>query len=528
MIGPWMLYAAAAGALLALAALALEPVLRALRLPQRWIWLAALALTLAIPAAARWLPRAPEPSASAAPSASTIGTATAAGEGRAAGWTMDAAAVDGALRILWPATSLGMMAVLTAGSVALHRRRRKWRAAEVDGVGVLLSADTGPAVVGIVRSRIVLPAWVMEVPAGERALLLEHEREHQHAGDPLVLALALGMVAAAPWNPAAWFGLRRLRLAMEVDCDARVLARRGDVRAYGALLLEAGRRAASTHRPLATTAFGQPVSFLERRIRIMSNRMQRPRARVVIPALALCAAAIAGMRALPAPAVPPAAAQETPRPATSIVTGDTVPPRMVNSAAVVRALDAAYPPLLRDAGIEGEVTVRMTVTAEGAPAEVAAVRSTHPELAPAAVRAMRTARFHPAESAGAPVPFTLELPVRFSLPEGEADGGARTAEWDEAPELANAGEMVEAIDAAYPRPLRDAGIRARVQVRLRVSETGEVTEATATSASHPEAGAAAERALLRARFRPARKDGVPIAVHVDLPIVFEVPRPAQP
>jgi hypothetical protein len=146
----------------------------------------------------------------------------------------------------------------------------------VDGVPVLLSPSTGPAVIGLFRSRIVLPRWVVEDASDDvRALLMEHEREHLRAGDPRLLAVGLAAVALMPWNPAAWWQLRRLRLAVEVDCDARVLARRADVRAYGTLLLEVGRR--GTGGRLLAAAFSEPASFLERRIRIMTSpRVRRP------------------------------------------------------------------------------------------------------------------------------------------------------------------------------------------------------------------------------------------------------------
>jgi hypothetical protein len=146
----------------------------------------------------------------------------------------------------------------------------------VDGVPVLLSPSTGPAVIGLFRSRIVLPQWVVDdAPDDVRALLMEHEREHLRAGDPRLLAVGLAAVALMPWNPAAWWQLRRLRLAVEVDCDARVLARRADVRAYGTLLLEVGRR--GTGGRLLAAAFSEPASFLERRIRIMTSpRVRRP------------------------------------------------------------------------------------------------------------------------------------------------------------------------------------------------------------------------------------------------------------
>ena len=59
----------------------------------------------------------------------------------------------------------------------------------------------------------------------------------------MLIAAAAWAVALFPWNPALWLIVKRLRLAIEIDCDARVLAgRRSDVRDYGMLLLTVGSR----------------------------------------------------------------------------------------------------------------------------------------------------------------------------------------------------------------------------------------------------------------------------------------------
>lgn len=278
MIAPWMLYCAAVGLLLSGGALALERALRACALPVRWAWLGALLLTLALPAAMLVRPRQAPPAAQqrvAAP-------ADLAGERVSLAdlpWEetsrprIDLAALDRPLLLGWGAASGATLLALLGMAAVLRRRRSGWRAAELAGVPVLISRDTGPAVVGLVRSRIVLPEWAAGADPERRDLLLEHETEHLRAGDPRLLAVGLAALVLAPWNPAVWWQLRRLRLAVEIDCDARVLRRRGDVRAYGSLLLEVGRRAGGS--ALAVAAFSEPTSFLERRIRIMTQPRER-------------------------------------------------------------------------------------------------------------------------------------------------------------------------------------------------------------------------------------------------------------
>jgi hypothetical protein len=82
-----------------------------------------------------------------------------------------------------------------------------------------------------------------------------------------------------PWNPALWWQLRRLRLAIEVDCDRRVLARGIEPGVYGRLLLDIARRGGRA--PMGAAALAEPRTFLERRILAMSStipRLRLPRA----------------------------------------------------------------------------------------------------------------------------------------------------------------------------------------------------------------------------------------------------------
>lgn len=242
MILRWMVYAATVSLLLGLAALALERVVRQRGWPVRWLWTGALGGSLLLPAAMAMMP---------APSVATRlagspAAPSAAGGGGAVVWRMDPAVIvpdggaglDGWLLAGWAVASAAVAPGMLLSALLMRRRMRGWRWRMVDGVGVWVAPDAGPAVVGFLRSRIVLPMWMLERTPAERALVLAHEAEHLRARDPQLILATLLLAAALPWNPAIWWQGRRLRMAVEVDCDARVLGRGVDPRAYGRVLLQ--------------------------------------------------------------------------------------------------------------------------------------------------------------------------------------------------------------------------------------------------------------------------------------------------
>jgi hypothetical protein len=354
----WMLYCLAVSTAAALGAAALERALLLYRRPVRWVWAAALLLSLAVPAAA-WL----------APLRSAETPAAGGGGGepldlgglrvRTAGPELagfDLARLDGPLGIAWLAASGLTLAGLAAMHLALRRRRRGWRPAVLEGVPVLVSDRTGPAVVGFARGVVVLPAWVMEADETTRRLIMDHEREHLKAGDTRLLLAALAAVALAAWNPVLWWQLRRLRLAMELDCDARVLRGAAGVRRYGAVLVEVGRRVGGG--ALGAAAFSEPVSFLERRIKVMTTQNVSARLARAASLAAVAVLAAAAASATPRPA-PLAAAVTTPAAAAP---GDTIP--RPTAEAVRAAIQARFPAVLTE-GTHGSGHVVIVANPQG-------------------------------------------------------------------------------------------------------------------------------------------------------------------
>jgi bla regulator protein blaR1 len=274
----WMIYIMSVTLVLGAAALSAERIARLRRRDSRWTWTAAVALSLAMPVVVESisvrLPASFAP-ADVAPVA-TLRNLTM--EGLAPLRTLGARATQGALdgswdafiRSAWIATSLGMALALALGSLQIARRKRRWAGAVIDGTTVHVAPDVGPAVVGLIRPCIVVPSWLTTAPLSQQAAVMAHERSHCDARDPQLLAVALWVLVAMPWNLPLWWITRRLRRAIEIDCDARVLRDGHDARLYGETLLTVGGRQSGFIPVVA--AMSEPRSFLEQRIRIMLTK----------------------------------------------------------------------------------------------------------------------------------------------------------------------------------------------------------------------------------------------------------------
>jgi hypothetical protein len=77
-----------------------------------------------------------------------------------------------------------------------------------------------------------------------------------------------------PWNVLLWWQWHRLRHAIEVDCDARVLSADHDTVAYGEALIDVGQQ--RTRFVGIVAAMSETRTLLERRVEIMSKRNRKP------------------------------------------------------------------------------------------------------------------------------------------------------------------------------------------------------------------------------------------------------------
>lgn len=284
----WMAYAAGVGLLFGVAAAALDPLLRGRGLSARMLWALAMAGTLVLPVASLARPTLDEPT----PGHQTPASAVVAAEG----WSIVRAAasrVRSASRVLdayvvpaWIAASMMLALAIGGGMLRLHTRIRTWPTARVAGQDVLLTDGFGPALVGSFRPRIAIPRWMLRLDSECVRLVVWHEEEHRSAGDERLLLASVVAVVVAPWNPALWWQLRRLRAAVELDCDRRVLRRGAHPVVYGSLLFGLGAGAAAA--PLPVAALVPSSSLLERRL-IMITRGAHRVGRTTTAALAVSA-----------------------------------------------------------------------------------------------------------------------------------------------------------------------------------------------------------------------------------------------
>ena len=296
MIALWMAYSTVIALMLGAAAAIVERAGASVLRQRRWIWAAAVVLSIAIPAAMAFAPRverampgslnvrhparqnadAGEPSAFA----SRVADIIAAADSRSL------ARFDRAFAIGWVAIAGVALAAYLVATWTLARRRRTWRAAVVDGEPVLLASGVGPAVIGVVHPEIVVPEWSLDLATEQRALMIEHERQHVRARDPLVLHAAALLALVTPWNLALWWLNRRLRLAVELDCDARVLAGGRDVMAYGTLLLDVCSRRTRPSAVLAPALLERTSSLSKRILAMHPAPIRFARSRILLGATA--------------------------------------------------------------------------------------------------------------------------------------------------------------------------------------------------------------------------------------------------
>lgn len=426
MIATWMFGTIVFALLLSMAAFAAERALRMSGRATRIPWAVAMVVALVWPVLARVVLE-PEPVILPATIITTTSASTIVARQlpELPGSWIDR--VDDVLIGGWVILSALMLARLCGAVVALRRIMRKAERMKVSGAEVLVTQSLGPAVVGLWEPRVAVPDWFLGLDESLRKLVLEHELEHCRSRDPQLVWLASIGVALMPWNPGMWMLSRRLRLALEIDCDARTLRSGSGVERYGKLLLLIAQRQSSY--PLASM-LAESNSHLRQRIVAMQMKPMRQRAvrialfggAAVAAGVGACSPRIASDLTGPGNSRAPSASAtkaEAERKSGSEVFYESQVEKPV--AARPGSKGPEFPVMMRASGVEGTVLAMFVVDTNGA-AELSTfkvVKSDHESFTNSVRDALPEMRFLPAQIGGRKVRQLVQQPFMFDL---DADG----------------------------------------------------------------------------------------------------------
>jgi TonB family protein len=539
----WMLYAILFGTLGIGAGLGLERAAKALGLATRFVWLAIVAIALIGPLVFALADSSASPDERvelAQTAGAQVGAAVPISITTSfASRMLDATrSFDRALAWLWLVLSVTAVSRIVAGMVTLRRQQARWVAREIAGTECFVTPDIGPAVVAMPETRIILPEWALSLDSGSLATVVRHESQHFGARDAYLIVAGSLSVALMPWNPAIWVARRRLRLALEMDCDARVLAEDPRVDRYGSLLLAIAQRPRLAAGLAATLT--ESTSDLERRIDAMTARPPKhPR---ILAAVFSGAAtiAIAFACSMPAPdMVGPRAADPLAKP---IAPEGVFFDFQVEKPVSARPSNAppVYPNQLRAANIEGSVIAKFVVdtngTADMRTFEI--VKSDHDAFSAAVREGTANLRFYPAQVGERKVKQLVQMPFSFSLAKGSGSGkpgmvgvgmtrstsGTPKVRFDVPADETMPAFLDENAPPVYPAQLRAANFQGMVQATFVVREDGKVDMSTfiVRRSDHDAFTASVRKALETWRFKPATKDGKPVARMMQMPFMFSL------
>lgn len=290
----WMLYATLVALMASLAAAAWERAASLCRFPSRWAWVAALALSASIPLVHTLAPMTVSEQFLEVVAASSITHSDAAAP---AGLPVHMPLIESSvvqrmeqwLGIAWLCSSAIASLMFALGLYAVKREQRLGSITVIAGHRVVITESLGPAVIGLTNPTILLPGWIRRMSARQCEVVIAHELQHVRARDEWLIGAAICVLIVFPWNIALWWQLKRLRLAIELDCDQRVLRSQFEPGEYGQVLIDAASLGA--HHTAVAPALIESTSSLEKRIRTML-RSRASYDKPLIGALALASLAI--------------------------------------------------------------------------------------------------------------------------------------------------------------------------------------------------------------------------------------------
>ena len=220
----------------------------------------------------------------------------------------------------------------------------------------------------------------------------------------------------------------------------------------------------------------------------------------------------------------PAPAQDAP-PAPNQVTHKEMGEWLIERVAPV------YPPLARQARIQGTVVLRAVINKSGEVQDVQLI-SGHPMLAPAAIEAVKKWHYRPYVMNGEPADVETTVQVDFKLA-GEPlpaiigdPNGQDAAFIDSSRVRVSEGVMrglrTEKIDAVYPQEAEQARIQGQVVLSVTIDKSGEVQSIRLIS-GHPMLVRSAIEAVKQWKYKPYLLNDEAVGVETMVRLSFTFP-----
>ncbi len=178
-------------------------------------------------------------------------------------------------------------------------------------------------------------------------------------------------------------------------------------------------------------------------------------------------------------------------------------------------------------GEDGQVIFLTHVSEKGRVTSVEFISASHDELIEPAKATLLKWRYAPAVIDDKEVASQIDQTVKFRGPRTEKERRIAIAAAGKiytSSELDQPPSVEKSIDPSYPYQFLSQKKPGRVQTELVLSSKGKVLFVKILTSTHEDFSKAAEDALYLWRFKPAMKDGNPVACRLEFPIEFNAPQ----
>ena len=217
--------------------------------------------------------------------------------------------------------------------------------------------------------------------------------------------------------------------------------------------------------------------------------------------------------------------------------------RELQSAKIIQTVDPIFPdsliPLYRHGG---QVSILLSIGADGQLAEWLPLRYTDPLFSEAALSALKLWKFEPARLRGEPVPVSIELTFNFEVKGvvvSVSPSDTLTAHFNDltggrnyAPctlrELDRIPVPLRTVSPVYPMELAERGVTGDVAVNFYIDERGAVRMPHVTGNPHQALANLAVDDVRQWQFEPPTRRGQPVLVQVRQVFKFTPAAAAKP